>query len=88
MHGKVSKIIHNQDNIFDNIPQQFNATRYHSLIVDTNSLPKELEIIAESENKIIMGIKHKKYNIYGLQFHPESIMTSYGEKIIHNFLKI
>ena len=88
MHGKVSKIIHNNDCLFDSVPKKFSATRYHSLMVEHNSLPKELLIIAETENKIIMGIKHVEYNIYGLQFHPESIMTNYGKKIINNFLKL
>lgn len=88
MHGKISKIYHNKAGIFKNIPNPFIATRYHSLIIDTQTLPKELEITANTEDDIIMAIKHRVYPIFGLQFHPESIMTEQGKKIIENFLNL
>ena len=74
--------------MFENINEIFEATRYHSLIIEKKSLPKDLEIIAETKNKIIMGIAHKNKKIFGLQFHPESIGTKNGKKILKNFLKI
>ena len=86
MHGKMSKIIHNRKGIFKNIPQSFEATRYHSLIVERKSLPSDIEITAETTNKTIMGLKHKKHDIHGVQFHPESINTKVGLKLIKNFL--
>jgi len=88
MHGKVSFIYHNKKEIFEKIPSPFKATRYHSLIVEKKSFPEELEIIAETKAKEIMGLKHKKYPLFGVQFHPESILTQHGKKIIKNFLKI
>lgn len=86
MHGKVDKIYHNQTSIFNDIPSPFNATRYHSLIIDKNSLPNDLTITATTKDGIIMGIEHKNYPIYGLQFHPESIASEYGHQLIKNFL--
>tara|TARA_Y100000816_G_C26032302_1_gene540450 strand:- start:246 stop:815 length:570 start_codon:yes stop_codon:yes gene_type:complete len=86
MHGKMSKIIHLEQGIFKNIASNFLATRYHSLIIDRKKLPKCLKITAETKNKTIMGIMHKKYNIHGVQFHPESINTKVGMKLIKNFL--
>jgi len=85
-HGKVSDIFHNNDRLFSNIPSPFNATRYHSLIIDGNSLSNKFEIIARTSNNLVMGIKHTAYSLYGLQFHPESILTNYGFQIIKNFL--
>tara|TARA_Y100001970_G_C14217245_1_gene850404 strand:- start:1073 stop:1645 length:573 start_codon:yes stop_codon:yes gene_type:complete len=85
-HGKVSDIFHDNHFLFDGIPSPFSATRYHSLIIDENSIPSEFDIIARTSNKLIMGIKHVKYPLYGLQFHPESILTKYGFQIIKNFL--
>ena len=73
--------------ILKNIPKKFKATRYHSLIVEKKTLSKELEITAVTENDIIMGIQHKNYNVHGVQFHPESIKTKYGLKILKNFIK-
>ncbi len=87
MHGKISQIHHQQKGIFGGIPNPFNATRYHSLIVEKSSLPDELEITAHTNDGTIMGIAHKKLNIYGVQFHPESIASEHGHKIIENFLK-
>jgi len=86
MHGKTSLISHNESGLFKNIESPFNATRYHSLMVDPESFPDELEITAKTDDGLIMGLKHKEFEIYGLQFHPESILTSYGHKLIENFL--
>jgi anthranilate synthase/aminodeoxychorismate synthase-like glutamine amidotransferase len=86
MHGKTSVIKCNKIGILKNLPLKFEATRYHSLIIDKKTLSKELEITAETKNGIIMGIKHKKYNIHGVQFHPESIKTTLGIKILKNFV--
>ena len=89
VHGKKSKIkIDTACKLFSNMPKEMQGARYHSLIVAKNNLPKELLITAETEQGEIMGLKHKDYNIYGVQFHPESIMTSDGKKIIENFLQI
>lgn len=85
-HGKQSPIYYNGDPIFKDLPQPFKGARYHSLIVDRETLPKELRIIAETKDGVIMGVKHKEHNVYGLQFHPESIYTKEGMKIISNFL--
>ena len=86
MHGKTSSIKHNNKGIFKGIKKIFNATRYHSLIIDRKTLSKDLLITAETKDKIIMGIMHKKYNIHGVQFHPESIKTPEGMKLLKNFL--
>ena len=86
MHGKTSLISHNQKGLFKDVESPFEATRYHSLIVDPTSFPAELEITAKTDDGLIMGLKHKEFEIYGLQFHPESILTSYGHKLINNFL--
>ena len=86
MHGKISKIKHNKKGLFKNIQNNFEATRYHSLIVDKKSLPRDLIITAETKNKTIMGLMHKDYNIHGFQFHPESISTKMGMKLIKNFI--
>jgi len=86
MHGKTSLISHNETGLFKDIESPFNATRYHSLMVDPGSFPDELEITAKTDDDLIMGLKHKDFEIYGLQFHPESILTAYGHKLIENFL--
>ena len=87
MHGKTSLISHNGRGIFKGIKKVISATRYHSLIIDKKSLGKDLIITAETKDKIIMGIMHKKYNVHGVQFHPESIKTPEGMKLLKNFLK-
>jgi len=87
MHGKLSVIKHNNKGILKGLNKTFEATRYHSLIVDKKNLGKNLIITAETKNKVIMGIMHKKYNVHGVQFHPESIKTRLGIKILKNFLK-
>ncbi len=86
MHGKVSKIKSKKKGILKNIPKKFEATRYHSLIIDKKTLSEKLEITAETLDGIIMGIQHKKYNLHGVQFHPESIKTPIGMKILKNFI--
>ena len=87
MHGKTSKIKHTRKGLFKNIKNNFEATRYHSLVVDPKKLSKNLIITAETKNKTIMGLMHKYYNIHGFQFHPESISTKVGMKLIENFIK-
>ena len=86
MHGKISKIKHYKKGLFKNISNNFEATRYHSLIVDRKNFPKDLLITAETKNKTIMALMHKEYNIHGFQFHPESINTKMGMKLIKNFI--
>ena len=88
MHGKTSKIISKKLGILKNLPRSFEATRYHSLIIDKKTLSKHLEITAESKDGLVMGVQHKKYNVHGVQFHPESIKTKLGIKILKNFIKI
>ena len=85
MHGKTSIIESNKTGILKNLPSRFEAARYHSLIIDKKTLPKELEITAKTKDGTIMGVKHKKYNVHGVQFHPESIKTIIGIKILKNF---
>ena len=87
MHGKTSWIYHNKKAIFKSIPNPFEATRYHSLIVEKKSLPLSLEIIAWTKENEIMGLAHKQYPLWGVQFHPESILTKAGKDILTNFLK-
>ena len=86
MHGKTSKIHSFKIGILKNLPKSFDATRYHSLIIDKKTLSKNLEVTAQTKDGVIMGIMHKKYNIHGVQFHPESIKTIIGIKILRNFL--
>lgn len=86
MHGKASFIRNNAQGIFKGLKENFKVMRYHSLIVEKASLPEELEVTAETEDGVIMGLKHKKYPIYGLQFHPESILTEYGSEMLKNFV--
>lgn len=88
MHGKVSEIFHHSKNLFKGLPSPFKATRYHSLIIEKTTCPSDLEITAEIKDGIIMGIAHKKYKIFGVQFHPESIASEHGHQIIENFLKL
>jgi anthranilate synthase/aminodeoxychorismate synthase-like glutamine amidotransferase len=88
MHGKTSIINHDDKTIFGNIPQRFEATRYHSLIVDKETLPADLEISAETDDGVIMGMRHKRFPVEGIQFHPESILTKEGKNIIKNWLQL
>ena len=86
MHGKTSAVYHYGDTLFSGVPSPFEATRYHSLIV-TEPLPDELEIIAFTTANEVMGLRHRDYPVYGVQFHPESVLTPYGKQILSNFLK-
>ncbi len=86
MHGKTSEIKHDGKTIFAGLPSPFTATRYHSLIVKRETLPDCLEISAETEDGLIMGLRHKEYAVEGVQFHPESIMTDHGLRMLRNFL--
>ena len=88
MHGKTSQIYHENEGIFANLPNPFEATRYHSLIVEESSLPDVLKVTARTEDGVIMGLRHREYPIYGVQFHPESILTSYGPRLLRNFLDV
>lgn len=89
MHGKVSKIKHDSSNLFKDIPDPFEATRYHSLVIKKETLPEIVKITATSEDDSeIMGLELKGYKVYGVQFHPESVLTPFGRQIIDNFLKI
>ncbi len=87
MHGKISKIYHNGHGILRQIQNPFDATRYHSLVIDRKTAPKELEIVAWTRDGEIMGVRHKKHPTFGVQFHPESILTTFGKNILQNFLK-
>jgi anthranilate synthase component 2 len=88
MHGKTSPIVHTGEGIFKNIESPFTATRYHSLVVDRHTLPSELHITAWTEDGTIMGLQHRTHPTFGVQFHPESIATQHGKKILKNFLSM
>ena len=92
MHGKTSSIVHDGKSIFSGIPSPFTATRYHSLIIDEKSLPADLEISASCQerdgSRVIMGVRHRTFDLEGVQFHPESVLTSYGMQMIRNFLQV
>ena len=88
MHGKTSPILHHGQGIFSGLPSPFEATRYHSLIVKRETFPACLEITAETAEKEIMGLRHRKFPLYGVQFHPESILTLEGKKLLANFLHV
>lgn len=87
-HGKTSEIHHDGKNIFRGLPNPFTATRYHSLIVERKSLPRELAISAETKDGVIMGLRHRRHKIEGVQFHPESVLTEVGKQLLKNFLSI
>jgi anthranilate synthase component 2 len=93
MHGKVSPVYHNNTGVFTGLPSPFNATRYHSLVIDKNTLPACLEITAWTQNADgsideIMGVKHRELAVEGVQFHPESILTDHGHQLLDNFLQL
>jgi len=88
MHGRTSSIFHDGRTIYRGLPNPFTATRYHSLIVEEATLPPCLEISARSEQGELMGLRHREYPIEGVQFHPESILTSVGKDLLKNFLEI
>jgi anthranilate synthase/aminodeoxychorismate synthase-like glutamine amidotransferase len=88
MHGKMSKIYHDGKGLFKNVPNPFEATRYHSLVVREEGLPKSLEISAHTSEGEIMGLRHREHKVEGVQFHPESIMTRHGKTLLQNFLEL
>jgi anthranilate synthase/aminodeoxychorismate synthase-like glutamine amidotransferase len=88
MHGKTSEVCHDARTIFQGLPYRFKATRYHSLVVEKESCPDCLEVSATTADGVIMGLRHKTHPVEGVQFHPESIMTEHGKRILTNFLKL
>jgi anthranilate synthase/aminodeoxychorismate synthase-like glutamine amidotransferase len=88
MHGKVSPIRHDGRDLFEGMPNPFSATRYHSLVIKRDTLPDCLEVTAETEEGEIMGVRHKQFPIWGVQFHPESILTENGRQILKNFIRL
>ena len=88
MHGKLSQIHHDGRTVFRGLPQDFPATRYHSLIVEKDSFPEELEVSATTPDGLIMGLRHRRFLVEGVQFHPESILTGVGKQLLRNFLKL
>lgn len=88
MHGKISKVSHTGKGVFEGLPSPFEATRYHSLVVDRASLPNCFEITAETDDGMIMGIQHHELPLHGVQFHPESIASQYGHKLLQNFIRL
>jgi anthranilate synthase/aminodeoxychorismate synthase-like glutamine amidotransferase len=87
-HGKTSQIRHDGSGVFRGLPNPFTATRYHSLIVERKSLPAELQVTAETDEDIIMGMQHRNYPLMGVQFHPESVLTDSGKQLLKNFLSL
>ena len=88
MHGKTSKIIHDEDGLFVGIDNPFEATRYHSLVIEPASVPECLKVTARTSDQVIMGVRHKNHPIHGVQFHPESILTTAGKRLLRNFLDL
>jgi anthranilate synthase/aminodeoxychorismate synthase-like glutamine amidotransferase len=88
MHGKTSEICHDSATIYRGLPYRFKATRYHSLIVEKEGLPESLEVSATTPDGLIMGLRHRKFPVEGVQFHPESVMTEHGKKLLQNFLNL
>ncbi len=86
VHGKTTEVVHQGDGLYTDLPQPFTAGRYHSLIVEESSLPECLEVTARNEENLIMGLRHRQFNVQGMQFHPESILTPVGDKLLANFL--
>ncbi len=87
MHGKTSEITHDGRNVFQGVPTPFTATRYHSLIVDRDSVPEELEVTAETPDGVVMGLRHRNHPVEGIQFHPESVLTTEGPRLIANWIE-
>lgn len=88
MHGKITKIFHNKSNLFRNLESPYKVTRYHSLVINEDTIPEELNVDARSEDNAIMAVSHKKYPVYGVQFHPEAVMTQYGHELLKNFINL
>jgi anthranilate synthase component II len=88
MHGKASDIMHDGSGVFEGLPSPFSAIRYHSLCAAPEAVPDSLEVTARTESGVIMGLRHRRYPVYGVQFHPESILTEHGKNLLHNFLEM
>jgi anthranilate synthase/aminodeoxychorismate synthase-like glutamine amidotransferase len=88
MHGKASRVLHDGRGIFEGLPSPFSAIRYHSLCAAPESVPETLEVTARSESGVIMGLRHREYPVFGVQFHPESILTEHGKDLLRNFLAV
>ena len=88
MHGKSCVISHNGEGVFQNIPDNFSATRYHSLMIDPKTVPRCVKVTATSDDGVIQGIAHREFPVYGVQFHPESISSEYGHRVLNNFIKL
>ena len=88
MHGKVTAIITDGTGLFQNLPDTYQVTRYHSLVISDEKFPEELQVNARSEDGVIMGIRHRKMPVYGVQFHPEAVLTEYGHELLRNYTKI
>ncbi|MFC4351432.1 anthranilate synthase component II [Fodinicurvata halophila] len=88
LHGKLSSVSHKGSDIFEKLPVPFKVTRYHSLLLDRNSLPDSLEITAETDDGLVMGLRHREQPLYGVQFHPESIASEYGHELLANFVRL
>ncbi|MBI2429272.1 MAG: aminodeoxychorismate/anthranilate synthase component II [Ignavibacteriales bacterium] len=87
VHGKTSEVLHEGKGIFKSIPSKFKATRYHSLVIEPKSLPDSLDVTAKTADGVIMGVQHKQYPVFGVQFHPESIATEHGKVLLRNFVQ-
>jgi len=87
MHGKVSRVLHQEQSVFRGIPSPFAATRYHSLVVERDGLPSDLEVTAWTDDGVVMGLRHRQYPLAGVQFHPEAILTEHGHTLLSNFLQ-
>jgi anthranilate synthase component 2 len=88
MHGKASDIVHDGSGVFDGLPSPFSAIRYHSLCAAPEAVPETLEVVARTDSGVIMGLRHRRYPVYGVQFHPESILTEHGKHLLSNFLEM
>jgi anthranilate synthase component II len=88
MHGKASDIIHDGSGVFEGLPSPFSAIRYHSLCAAPEAVPETLEVIARTGSGVIMGLRHRRYPVYGVQFHPESILTEHGKELLRNFMEM
>ncbi len=88
MHGKVTKLHHRGENLFAGLPEDYNVTRYHSLVVQEDSLPPQLQVDARTEDGVVMAVSHRTLPVYGVQFHPEAVLTQYGHELLENFCRI
>ena len=88
MHGKVTRICHRGEGLFKGLPESYPVTRYHSLIVERSTVPGQLRVDALSEDGAVMALSHREYPLYGIQFHPEAVLTEYGHELLENFIRI